>query len=264
MKTLRRTVFIIALLVIMVCAGLLITAYDPSNPAHRRYSSEVVLGTGQAPSEKIGADGERVLGKDLALSNNNKRNPRKIVCNTRYENQPPPENNTECVVFSDEIKNYRIPDFVSNDFIAESKNVKDLLVTHERDFQQITEIAIAAKTLNKPFWLYVRQTTKVSPEYYTLLDDIQGGIIHYFQTTEPYVDPIDFNLWQIIAIALGAMVVVLTWELLAKVFAFFTPTPKSSVAISPHKTSRKAKQSVDDYDRFMRNAHDNARKTLDD
>lgn len=56
------------------------------------------------------------------------------------------------------------------------------------------------------------------------------------------------------------------WGMPSKIVTFFSPNPnkKSSVAISPHKSSKKAEHSFYEYDRFMRDAGENARKTLDD
>lgn len=262
MKTLRRLVFAIATLVIIVCAGLLITNFDPTNPTHRRYSSETVLSTGDAPSDDIGRDGERVLSKDLGVPRNDADIPVLVVCNTRFKDAPPPAKNTECFFYSDDIENYRVPDFLTDDYIAESKNAEKLLVTQDRDYKQIKAFAVASAGLNRPLYIYVRHNTKVDAEFYELFAGIDGGVIHYFMTKE-HVDPIDFYLLLGIVASLS---VIILWIVISNIVSFlmpFTP-PQSSVAIKPHKTSRKAKQSVDEYDKFMRNAGDNARKTLDE
>ena len=260
MKTFRRLIFVLALLVTAVSVALLVTNYDPSNPTNRRYSSEVVKTTGD--SNEIGLSGERVLSKDLGLPRNDLETPRLAVCNTNPKNLP---KDTECIYYSDEIENYRVPDFVSSDIIAESKNAKRLLTSYERDYQQIQEIAMASKALNRPLWLYVRNNTLVDTEYREVVESTGGRIVYYF-ATDGYVNPIDFNLFRILAGALGVMVVVLLWEMLAGFFAFIqrnTPKPKSSVAIPVHKTLRNAQNAVDDYERFVRHAGDNARNTLD-
>lgn len=62
-------------------------------------------------------------------------------------------------------------------------------------------------------------------------------------------------------------VFVILWEMVAKFFTFALPIihkPKSSVVVYEHRTSRKARHAVDDYEQFMRSAGDNARNTLDD
>lgn len=261
MKFLRRILLFSALMVIVGCAILLITAYDPSNPTHRRYSSEVVITTGK--DKDIGDSGEEVLSKDLRMPINDRQSPRQVICNTRFENQPPPESNTECILYSDNIVNHRRPDFISLEqgIIADSKNRK---IWNKSDIEQIREFAIAAEEFNLTLWIYVRQNTVVADDYHEVVESTGGRIIYYFQTEQPYIDPIDFYL---LAGIVGGLGIILIWATIPGITVFFISTPqspKSSIAISPHKSSRKAKQSFDTYDHFMRNASDNARKTLDD
>lgn len=261
MKTFRHTAFVLALLTIIVCLGLLLTSYTPFNPTHRRYSSETVLTMGD--SNDIGDSGENVLSKDLGLPRNDEQIPQLIICNTTPKNLP---KNAKCIFNSDEIENYRQPDFVSDEIIAESKNAKRLLISYERDYQQIQEIAIASKALKRPLWLYVRHNTEVAPEYHAIVESTGGRIVYYF-ATDGYANLIDLILTRILAGALGMMVIVMLWEMVAGIFAFSLPTmhqPKSSVVVHEHKTSRKARHAVDDYEQFVRSAKDNARNTLDD
>ncbi len=264
MKKLRSLIFLIATLVIIVCVGLLVTNFDPNNPTQRRYSSERVLSTGEAPSDEIGRSGEDVLEKDLKFTRNDADIPVMVVCNSRYEGTVPPAKNTQCFYFSDAIDNYRVPDFVSDNLIAESKNVRDLLITQERNYQQIQAFALTAKDLNRPLYIYVRHDTRVDPEYHALFHDIDGGIVYYFRTNNHILDQTDVILLLVIISSLFVMV---GWMFITKLMLFIMqrrPKPKSPVAISEHKTSRKARQSVNDYNQFMLDAKDNARRTLDD
>jgi len=260
-KTLKRAVFTLAILIIIACAGLLITNFDPTNPTNRRYSSEVVLSTGEAPSDEIGWDGERVLSKDLRLTKNDENIPVQAFCNTRFkDSEQPPAKNTECVYYSDTIENYRVPDFYTNNYIAESKNSATLTITQERNYKQIQAFAVASADLKRPLYIYVRHDTRVDSEYYELFDNIDGGIVHYFQTTG-YTDQTDFHL--LLGI-IGGLSIIVIWTGISGIVTFLTPTPKSSVAVPEHKSSRKARQKFDDYDKFMRDAGDNARRTLDE
>jgi hypothetical protein len=261
MKTFRRLTFIFALIIVGICIGLLITSYTPFNPTNRRYSSRPVDTTGN--SNDIGLSGEKVLSDDLGIPRNDEQTPRLVVCNTRYENSSPPEKNTKCIYYSNEITNYRIPDFVSDDIIAESKNRR---VWYKRDLDQIRAFTLASKELHRPLWVYVRHNTEVPEEYHEIVNTTGGRIVYYF-ATDGYVAPIDFNLLLMITGALGTMVVVLLWKIFAGFFAFIrrnTPKPKSSVVVPEHKTSRNAKNAVDSSEDFMRNAGDSARNTLDE
>ena len=265
MRNLRRALFVIALLVIVGCATLLITNYDPSNPTHRRYSSRNVKSTGEAPSDEIGRDGEDVLEADLGLTRNDAIIPVQVFCNIKYKDAPPPAKNTECIYFSNTIENYRVPDFLSDDIVAESKNSERLLVTQERNFKQIQAFAEASIALKRPLWIYVRHNTLVDDEYHQLAESTGGRVVKYFVTTN-YVNPLDYQLMQIITGALVIIIVLLGTKVVEGYFRFALPNPykpRSSVGIPQHKASRTAQNSFNDYEQFMRNAGDHARNLLD-
>ena len=266
MTNFRRIIYFIATVIIIVCAILLFTAYDPGNPTHRRYSSEVVLTIGD-PGD-IGLSGEIVLSKDLGIPRNDEQKPRLVVCNKeKYEEaSSPPEDNTKCIHFSKDIVNYRIPDFVTDDFMAEAKNSRGLLINQKRNYEQIKEIAKACIEKGIPLWLFVRHNTLVDNEYHEIVEETGGRILYYF-STEGYVNPTDHQLALIIAGTLCFLVSLIILEKLAKLIMWLLPDsgkPKSSVVVPEHKSSRKARNTVDDYDQFMRSAGENARKTLDD
>lgn len=267
MKRLRRLIFWFAFIIIIVSLVLLMNMTAP-NPTGRRYSSQAPLMTGEGTGNQIGADGERVLGIDLKLPNNNKLNPRKALCATKYKTIPLPKNVT-CIVFSEEIENYRIPDFVGDGFIAESKNARLLDITQPRDFAQIQEFAAGAKELDYTLWIFVRTNTSVATEYDQLAQSTGGGLVFYFRN-KSFVDPVNKAALLSLTVSLMVIGLVLSLEIIDGIrffrFNFNLPMPKgrSSVAIREHKKSRQARKSFDTYDQFKRDALDNARKTLDD
>ncbi len=258
MKTLKRIVFIGAFAVIAICTGLLITNYDPNNPTNRRYSSEPVI-TQSDDLNIIGESGENVLSKDLGMLRNEKSKPRQAFCNPEPQNIP---SDIECIFTSNEIENFRIPDFISESYIAESKNARELSVNQERNYKQIRAFALASKETERPLYIYVRHNTEVGQAYYDLYQEfeIDGRIIHYFQTEQAFVDPVDFNLLMGIV---GGLSIIVIWTGISGIVTF-KPKPQSSVVVPEHKSSRRARNAVDDYDNFMRSAGDNARRTLDD
>jgi hypothetical protein len=77
----RRFILLVALIVFIGSSVLLMNVTAP-NPTGRRYSSEMPITTGQGTSTSIGADGGRILAKDLRLPNNNARDQRKCVYST--------------------------------------------------------------------------------------------------------------------------------------------------------------------------------------
>ena len=85
--------------------------------------------------------------------------------------------------------NFRIPDFIAPDFIAESKNTQNLLYSG-REYDQISDYALAAKLLNRPLWVYTRVDTIVEPKFYEIVHATGGNVVPYF-TVPGYVDPVD-------------------------------------------------------------------------
>ena len=190
MKRLRRIVLSFALLLFVISIILLMNITAP-NPTHRRYSSEMPLTKG-SPNE-IGSDGERILSNDLRLPNNNSSGQRQCICGSNSAS-------TSCNICIAQIpmsmtktnrNTYRIPDFVSNDFIADSKNEQGLLyMGNPHDTEQIRDFVVASLLTNRRLYIYVRMNTIVSPEFVQLVESTGGAVVPYF-TVSGYVDPVD-------------------------------------------------------------------------
>ncbi len=205
MKRLRRILFGVALIVLAVSIVLLmnITAL---NPTHRRYSSEMPLTTGQASGQEIGNSAELILSADLRLPNNNAPDQRQCLCqSTSLANG---KDCNICLSVNNMQSAYRIPDFIAPSFIAESKNARNLLYTG-REFEQISDYALAAILLNRPLWVYIRINTYVDSDFYRMVESTGGAVVPYF-TIPGYVDPVDDTARKSGA-ASGLLVVGIVW-----------------------------------------------------
>ena len=184
---LRRALFLCFLAIIGLCIVLLLN-FTASNPTGRRYSSIEVITT--EDSQIIGASGESVLAADLRLPNNNDVDQRQCLC-SRISNSNGNTCNTCLVQSSDFItRSFRIPDFISRNFIAESKNRRMLLSTYTDQLQQISDYALGAKLLNRPLWVYVRVDTQVDMQFTQLAESTGGGVVYYF-AVPGWIDPVD-------------------------------------------------------------------------
>lgn len=255
MRTLCRLLLVTALIIGVVCVVLLLNITAP-NPTGRRYSSEIPLTTGEGSAGEIGGDGERILGADLRLPNNNLPDQKKCVCGAPA---PAPGGCNVCVAHSPLIANFRIPDFVSPNFIAEAKNVQRLLTTQDRNYQQISEIAAAARAANMPFWLYVRVDTFVDPAFTALFDGMQGGIVYYF-TVPGYVDSVDMmaGIGLVLAILLVIVLVAWIWRAANKTDPVDEP-PKQPKRRARRDPLRKAT----DVEDFAQRMKERARRRID-
>lgn len=252
MRTLRRVLLVIALSIGVVSVVLLLNITAP-NPTGRRYSSEVPLTTGEGSAGEIGGDGERILAVDLRLPNNNLPDQKKCVCGAPA---PAPGGCNVCVAHSPQIANFRIPDFVGPNFIAEAKNVRDLLLTQDRNYQQISEMAAAARTAGMPFWVYVRVDTFVDPAFSALFEGMQGGIVYYF-AVPGYVDRVDSMAWIELVLAILLLIVFVAWLWQAnKTSPADEPSPKRRARRDP---LRKAT----DAENFAQRMKDRARRDID-
>lgn len=186
---------------LVVALGLLVASFAISinvnvkNPTGRRYSSQHPLRTGDGTAQEIGADGERILADDLGLPNNNQVGQLQCACNQSLYAQTPPNTCNTCFGYSSNINNFRIPDFVAQDYLAESKNVRELIAIRAdgeetRDYQQIRDLADVALILNMPLWVYVRVDTEADSAYTDIVDETGGGIIYYF-AYDGYKHPVD-------------------------------------------------------------------------
>jgi hypothetical protein len=252
---LRRLLILVPLTIGVVCAVLLLNITAP-NPTGRRYSSEMPLTTGEGSAGEIGGDGESILAADLRLPNNNLPDQKKCVCGL---SGAVPGGCNLCIGHSPAVDNYRVPDFVGPDYIAEAKNVRQLLVAHDREFQQISEIAAAAREARMPFWVYVRVDTFVDPAFVALFDGMQGGIVYYFAVSG-YVDRVD-SIAQIgLVLALLLVLVLLAWDLLTR-----KAPPADELPPSPPKrtSQRDPLRKATDAEDFARRMKDRARRRID-
>lgn len=262
MKHLIRLVALIALLVAVICIILLLNFTAP-NPTGRRYSSQVPRTTGQGNSTALGLDGERILAIDLGLPRNDDPDQRLCICNNRPNYIPPLTECRTCVAFSQSVANYRRPDFIGPDFIAESKNRRDLLYTQSDQLEQIGDYAIAARAAGKPLWLYVRVNTKLDPEFYRIVQETGGGVVYYF-TVPDYVDPIDQAATAGLFISGGMFVMLILVERSALIFRRRRPRPKSPKPKPRRKdVLDRAIQSVEDADEFRRRSKESGRRKAD-
>ncbi len=176
MKRFRRYIFLTALVVLIGSIILLLNSTAP-NPTGRRYSSEMPLTTGQASNQSIGDSAEVILSTDLKVPNNNTTAQRQCLCKTAVVT-----NGRECNVcfpVTDLQSDYRVPDFIAPNFIAESKNAQNLFYTG-REFDQIRDYALAAKVRRRPLWVYIRVNTYVEADFYQIVADTGGGVVPYF------------------------------------------------------------------------------------
>ncbi len=186
MKQIVQVVFNSCVIIFIISVILMLNITAP-NPTHRRYSSQMPLTTGQGSGSEIGDSAEVILAADLRLPNNNSPEQRQCLCKNASSANGKACN--LCLPVNDLQTDYRIPDFITAEFIAESKNTQNLLYTG-REFDQISDYALAAKLLNRPLWVYIRVNTTVAPDFYNIVHSTGGNVIPYF-TVPGYVDPVD-------------------------------------------------------------------------
>lgn len=190
MKSLWRILFTVSMGVIVVSVILLLNFTAP-NPTGRRYSSEMPVTTGQGNAEQIGLSGERILSRDLGIPRNEEPDFRQCFCNylPPHHSAPPPSECRVCIAQVQMTSSYRRPDFIGFNYIAESKNSRNLLYDG-REVNQIGDYVLAARAMNKPLWIFIRVNTNIDPEFIRLAESTGGGVVPYF-TVPGYVDPVD-------------------------------------------------------------------------
>lgn len=211
----RWTILTVAATVLAICIVLLLNFTAP-NPTGRRYSSEWVLTerTQGVTSKQIGDSGEDALSTDLGLPNNNEVG--QCLCNNSGVQARNPCR--VCVANIDMINpesTHRVPDFVSDTLIAESKNRKSF-PKYPSDIPQLQDFVTGAKALGLPLWVFVRVNTEVDPEIYTLVAETGGGVVHYF-AYEGYIDPITV-IALIGALLAAAVIAFIIWRGLRETF----------------------------------------------
>jgi hypothetical protein len=250
MKTIRWAIFLLAWLGLLVCIVLLLNV-TASNPTGRRYSSEAVERNGRLSSRQLGDAGERVLALDLDLPVNDRAGQMRCLCNVITYAENNPNSCNECLM-SDGVTNYRIPDFVGGDFIAESKNVIRLMVADD-DFMQISDTAAAARELDMKYWLYVRIDSVVHPAYYDPVRSTGGDIVYYFVAEPGYLDRIDR-----MALSGGIIMALVIFDMSVKALR-----PRLRVIDRPDRPRRPSPR-IDDPLESAKRLQDSARKRADE
>lgn len=251
MRRIRRLLFLLSLLTILVCIVLLLNFTAP-NPTGRRYSSASPLTSGQASPQAIGDDAERILAIDLGLPNNNAPDQRVCICNST-QGTPPTSECRVCLTTQPIEGSFRRPDFIGADYIAESKNARNLLYTQEDRVEQITDYVTAARALNQPLWLYIRVNTVLDPAFTALVNTTGGGVVRYF-SVPGYLDPVDQAAQ--VGLVVASLGLILAWW-------WFAPFTRKRTPPKPRDPLQKSVSSVDKTEDFAKAAKDRLRTKID-
>jgi hypothetical protein len=184
-RRLRILLLLAAFITASLCVILPLNVTAP-NPTGRRYSSETPPTTGQASTALIGGVAEEILAHDLRTVNNNLAGQRQCFCSAAYTSQRVPRDCNVCTVHLPQIETYRRPDFISDRFIADSKNVQQLT----SPAPQLMAFALGAEALHRPLWIYVRVNTIVDPHLESMVELTGGDVVYYF-AVPGYIDPVD-------------------------------------------------------------------------
>lgn len=183
---------------VIITGIVLLLNFTAPNPTGRRYSSEVVdlnLNNGAK-----GIQGERILAQDLNAPNNNVE--KQCICGETSALQG---QCNLCRVNITTVSTYRLPDFFTETYIADSKNRTSWLSSYADQYAQLRDYADAAVALDMPLWVYVRVDTTVDQVMQDLVRSTGGDIVYYFATPD-WVDPV--NIIAIIGILIGGVIVV--------------------------------------------------------
>lgn len=257
MQFIRRSLMLLSLMIFIVSMVLLLNFTAP-NPTGRRYSSESPVTTGQGSANAIGLSGERVLAQDLNLPRNDRKDQLQCICNSPTYRLSVSECRV-CLAYTQSIANYRRPDFVSSNFIAESKNAQNLIYTG-REVDQITDYVFAARAMNIPLWVYVRVDTVVDPEFVDVVASTRGGVVYYF-TVPGYVDPVDQTARVIALLAAVVFVILFLLELAGKRVRRTVTVPAAHP--KPKRPQPTPRGGIGDAESFMKRTRDRAQQTVD-
>lgn len=185
-------------LIALIIAAVILANVTAPNPTGRRYASGAALRSGT--SQEIGNDAENILSADLGVRRNSLAGERKCVCDVGTN--PSRNSCNVCIAqIAVNTSSFRIPDFVTDKFIAEAKNTDGLpYIGSNREVSQIQDYVTAALLLRVPLYVYTRVETPTDPRFVTLVESTGGAVVPYFQY-EGYVDPSDAAAWQMIAVA---------------------------------------------------------------
>lgn len=187
-------------LVTVIVSALILANFTAPNPTGRRYASAAPLRVGS--SQDIGSDAENILSGDLGVPRNGLTGERKCICNIGAT--PNRQTCNVCVAqiaVNTSSAYFRIPDFVTDQFMAESKNTDGLLYTgSSREVSQIQDYVTASLLMRVPLYVYTRVETPTDPRFVTLVESTGGAVVPYFQYAG-YVDPADATAWKMVALA---------------------------------------------------------------
>jgi len=245
------------MITLTVCFILLLNFTAP-NPTGRRYSSLMPLTTGQASGQQIGLDAELVLANDLGLPRNDEPDQRQCVCGNVCSGSCASDC-LSCIASVETVSNYRRPDFIGADFIAESKNSRNLLY-ESRDFDQISAFAEAAQILDRRLWIYIRVNTNIDPAFEQVVNATGGGVVRYFSLPD-YVDPVDAVARNGIVVSGVALGLLSVWQLLVwRPIRFVrTARPQPQQANPTNVSERK----LDDAEELVRKRKDRLLSDID-
>lgn len=255
LKRIRRIFMLCALMSLLIGLALLANFTAP-NPTGRRYSSEM-------PSRELGDfqrgfDAERILGKDLGIETNNSSDAGQCICNQRFapDKSPHANNCNVCVVYSPLVQNFNIPDFVTDRYIIESK---DVLTLDSRSQEQIRSFAYMADELDRPLWLFVSKRTETPAYIAQLVEDTGGQIVPYF-SFPGFVDEVDEEARKVIFGSLTVLGLGLAWEYMARKAArrVISPAPTS-----PRPTAKSPKDPLKDAESFVTRSMEKHRIQID-
>lgn len=258
MHVIRRIVLWLSLLVLVVSTVLLLNFTAP-NPTGRRYSSKTPVTTGQGNANAIGLSGERILAEDLNLPRNDRKDQLQCICNSPSARLGVNECRV-CLAYIQSIATYRRPDFVSPNFLAESKNSQDLLYTG-REVDQITDYVFAARAMNIPLWVYVRVNSQVDPEFVDVVASTGGGVVPYF-TVPGYVDVVDQTARLTAFVALLLLLLSLLWGFAGRRSKCTVSIPEGQPKPNQPQAPR-PRGGTGDAEDFMQRARQRAQRTID-
>jgi hypothetical protein len=229
------------------------------NPTGRRYSSEMPLTTGQGNAAAIGLSGEQILAKDLGLPRNEASDQRKCICNN---GNPSPAECNVCAVSVAMAAPYRRPDFFGKGFIAEAKNTQGLFY-EGREFEQISDYAIAARALGVPLYVYTRVNTNVDRQFEGIVASTGGAVVRYFSVPN-WSDPVDNLARNGFLLSVGGLLLLIGGSALLKRAKADQPAPApKTVAQPPRGALSKAIDHVEDAQAFSKRLNETIRDQLD-
>lgn len=214
---LRRLLLIPAVSVLLICTLLLLNV-TASNPTGRRYSSaspdEIAA---ELNLSNAGEAAEIALARDLGVPRNDSTDGERVcICNIEHESEDTPPNRcNSCAVYHVDAS-ITIPDFITDDFIADAKDYRSINSRLLSTDAQLRNFLLASERLNRPLYIFMPHAPDgrlgVTDNARDLIAATGGGVIPYF-TYEGYVDPVDRAASIGVVLALLVIGGVLVWTL---------------------------------------------------